>query len=136
MKTLAVAAAVLAALAACASPASRIKDKKDLFATYPPETQELIKKGEVAVGFTREMVELALGRPDRRYTGTSEAGTNETWAWGSNGGSGVGLSIGAGSVGPTIFGGGVVIGGSPPPEDRMRVVFRDGKVSSIEKRER
>lgn len=131
------AAAALAALAACSTPASRIKDKREVFASYPAEIQEKIKRGEAAVGFTYEQVELAMGRPDRRYSGSSEQGSTETWVWtGGGGGTGVGLSVGAGSVGPTIFGGGITIGGAPAPDERARVVFRDGRAVSVERRER
>lgn len=126
----------VAALTACSTPASRIKEKRDVFASYPPETQEKIKAGKVDVGFTPEMVELALGRPSMRYTSTTESGAAETWVYGGGGGrTGVGLSVGAGSWGSGV-GGGITIGGSPRGGDeRERVVFRDGRVVSYERRE-
>jgi len=134
MKLLAALCVVL--LAACSTPASRIKHKKEAFAAYPPEVQQKIKAGRVDVGFTPEMVELALGRPDMRYTSTTEGGSTETWVWGGGGGrTGVGLSVGAGSWGSGV-GGGITIGGSPRASDeRERVVFKDGKVASFERRE-
>jgi hypothetical protein len=134
MRTLLV--ALLSVLAACSGPASRIREKKDVFAAYPADVQEKIKAGRVDVGFTYEQVELALGRPDMRYTSTSEGGTSETWVYGgAPSHTGVGVTLGAGNWGSGV-GGGITIGGSPRAADeRERVIFKDGRVSSFEKRE-
>src|SRR5262245_45566136 len=72
-------AAVLALFAGCSTPESRIRQNPQLFAQLTPEDQELIRKGKVAVGFTGEMVRLALGEPDRFTTRESEAGSREIW---------------------------------------------------------
>jgi hypothetical protein len=58
-------ALLAAALAACGSPHTRIKKNQQLFDTYPSSTQELIRAGQVEVGFTMEQTRMALGRPDR-----------------------------------------------------------------------
>jgi outer membrane protein assembly factor BamE (lipoprotein component of BamABCDE complex) len=71
----------LAFLAGCATPEARIKKNPEIFAQLSPGDQELIRQGKVAVGFTKEMVKLALGEPDRVYTRTDATGSGETWSY-------------------------------------------------------
>jgi hypothetical protein len=63
----------------CSTPETRIKKNPELFAQLAPEQQEMIRKGQVAVGFNAEMVRLALGEPDRYTTRTDQDGTSEVW---------------------------------------------------------
>jgi hypothetical protein len=72
-----IAAAVL--LSSCSTPESRIRENPELFAQLSPQDQDLIRHGKVAVGFTAEMVRLALGEPDRLTTRTTGNGTSEVW---------------------------------------------------------
>ncbi len=65
----------------CNTPDARIKQNQELFSQLPPQDQDLIKQGKVAVGFTPDEVKLAVGDPDRIYTRTDASGTNETWAY-------------------------------------------------------
>ncbi|HEY1848800.1 MAG TPA: hypothetical protein VGG37_06325 [Opitutaceae bacterium] len=66
-------------LAACDSPESRIKDSPAAFARLNPDQQELVKKGQIAVGFDMDAVKLALGDPTRIVTRTTSAGQHEVW---------------------------------------------------------
>lgn len=66
-------------LTSCATPGSRIRQNPALFAQLSPQDQDLIRQGRVAVGFTGEMVRLALGEPDRFTTRTTPNGTGEVW---------------------------------------------------------
>ena len=51
-------------LAGCASAqASRIREKPTVFQSLTPRQQKQIKAGHVRVGFTTDMVYLALGKP-------------------------------------------------------------------------
>jgi hypothetical protein len=69
-------------LAGCVStPASRIKKNAALFGSFPAEAQALIEKGEVAIGFTPEMVEMSKDKPNRKYDRTTSAGTIEVWSY-------------------------------------------------------
>ncbi len=68
-------------LAACATPAARIKRNQALFDSLPATEQALIREGKVAIGFTPDMVRLALGSPDRRWLRTDAAGQTEVWAY-------------------------------------------------------
>lgn len=72
---------VAALLSGCATPASRIRENPELFARLLPAQQELIRKGEVALGFTAEMVRLALGEPDRFTERTGSDGVSEVWSY-------------------------------------------------------
>lgn len=122
---------------ACATPVSRIRRNKEKFAAYPPEVREGIRAGNAAVGFTPEMVLMALGEPDRKYTQSTANGSTDAWVYADTA-SGVGVGIGMGSgSGSTVFGGGVSVGGSPQRlHERVRVVFKGDQVISVEKRER
>lgn len=68
-------------LAGCATPDSRIKKNQALFDSLPTEAQEQIREGQVALGFTPEMVKLAVGEPDRRAIRTDAAGRTEVWSY-------------------------------------------------------
>jgi outer membrane protein assembly factor BamE (lipoprotein component of BamABCDE complex) len=73
------AAAAVLITSSCSTPESRIRENPALFAQLTPQDQELIRRGRVGVGFTAEMVRLALGEPDRLTTRTSGTGTSEVW---------------------------------------------------------
>ena len=76
-----VACAALVWAVGCATPEARIKRNPELFAQLSPNDQQLIREGKVALGFTPEMVRLALGDPDRISTRTDANGTSETWSY-------------------------------------------------------
>lgn len=72
---------LLAFIAGCASPESRIKQNPDMFASFPPDIQVNVKQGKIDVGYTKDMVFIALGSPDRKYVRTTSAGQSEVWAY-------------------------------------------------------
>lgn len=76
-----VAAAVVVVLAAagCNSTAARIRANPALFDSLDAVTQRAIRRGEVRLGFTPEMVQLALGQPT--LTAGGMAGTEEDSTW-------------------------------------------------------
>src|SRR5688500_2094501 len=71
----------LVCVAACASTGARIKSNQATFDALPAATQAKIREGKVDVGFTQTMVVMALGKPDRQYTRTTQAGQSEVWAY-------------------------------------------------------
>ena len=73
--------ATIALLAGCATPQTRIAENRTLYDSLPAESQELIQEGRVAVGFSPDMVRLALGEPDRVYSRTDNSGKSESWAY-------------------------------------------------------
>ena len=72
---------VAVGLAGCATPEARIEKNPEIFARLTPSQQEMIKKGQVGVGFDQEMVKLALGEADRVLARTDKAGTSEVWSY-------------------------------------------------------
>lgn len=63
----------------CSTTESRIRQNPELFSQLSAEQQELIRRGQVAVGFNAEMVRLALGEPDRFTTRKDQDGMGEVW---------------------------------------------------------
>ena len=72
---------LLGLLAGCATPDARIKRNRALFDALPAESQALIKEGKVAIGFTPDMVRLAVGDPDQRWVRTDAKGQTEMWSY-------------------------------------------------------
>lgn len=122
-------------LTACATPQSRIERDPAAFAALTTAQQERVKKGEVAVGFDEAAVRLALGEPDRIIERETSEGISQAWVY---------YAIAADS-----YNAGYCAPGFPyysyryycPPiivtptqyQERMRLVFKDGKVSSVER---
>jgi hypothetical protein len=69
------------ALAGCSTVGSRIKEHATEFNQLDPETQTKIRQGTVAVGFTPNMVYMALGAPDAKRHRLSRGGSTETWIY-------------------------------------------------------
>ena len=72
-------AAGLIWLTGCETPESRIRQSPDLFSHLSPDQQQAIREGRVGVGFTPEMVKLALGDQDRVRIRTDATGRSEIW---------------------------------------------------------
>lgn len=58
----------------------RIDDNRSLFDSLPAESQQQIRRGEIALGFTPEMVRLAWGAADQVFTRVSD--NRKTTVWG------------------------------------------------------
>jgi hypothetical protein len=68
-------------LAGCATPDARIRENQALFDSLPAEAQAQIREGRVALGFTPQMVGLAVGEPDRRAVRTDATGRTVVWTY-------------------------------------------------------
>ena len=128
---------LIAMLGACSTPQSRIGSNRPLFEKFPSEVQEKIRAGRVDLGFTPEMVRMALGEPARQLTRKTETGETEVWIY-SDDRPQFSFGFGVGSGGRH---GGVGLGmetntGGYEPDERARVEFRDGQVERIEFRKR
>lgn len=141
-------------LAACSTPASRIKSHPDIFAQADTEQQAMIRGGQIALGFPPEWVKLALGEPDRITERTDAQGTETVWHYtdietvGGYGAFAYGYPDPFGYPPPYSAGYGPWWYGPPYPglaagyypggaaqieSDRLRVTFRAGKVAAIER---
>lgn len=125
---------VVALLGGCAStPDTRIANNRASFDSLPAEAQQKIRAGQVAVGFTPEMVRLALGEPDRVFTRHSDRGDTEVWGY-RNRGPRFSIGLGVGTFGRhSAVGGGLGVStGGYDPEEKIRVEFREGRVTAVD----
>jgi hypothetical protein len=122
-----------AALAACSTIDSRIGRQQELFDSYPPNVQQNIRNGVIEVGYTPEMVVMALGEPDRKVEMQTQEGVAEVWTYRKSvPGFGVGMGSG-GYVGSGVgIGTGVTVGEPARSEDRAVVEFWEGRVSRFQ----
>jgi hypothetical protein len=125
---------LLLLVASCASVDSRVSDHQAAFDTWPADVQEKVRAGKVEMGFTQEMVEVALGKPDRVSSRTTDRGQADVWIYHESAPKfSVGLGFGS-SRGSTGMGAGVRVGDDFRDDENMRVVFEGGKVTAIETR--
>lgn len=123
-------------LAACSSTKNqRISQNEALFNTYTPAERQMIRTGQVAVGFDQDMVRMALGDPSRETAVDTAAGKQIVWEYRQlkpTLGIGVGGGIGTGGSGVGI---GTGVGVSPNRTNLLkRVVFdrQTGEVARVE----
>lgn len=81
MKKMLVVALAALCLAGCQSPEQRIKQNPELFASFAPEVQDSVRAGKIDVGYSKDMVYIALGKPNRQYTRKTADGTTEVWSY-------------------------------------------------------
>ena len=81
MKTLSILAALGFALlvSSCSTVDNRIKEKSAVFASLDPQAQARLKQGMIDVGYTMDMVYIALGKPDEVRDKTTAKGRETTW---------------------------------------------------------
>jgi len=72
---------LLGGLTACSTPQRRIQKNPELFAGFAPEEQDLIRAGQVELGFSPDMVRLARGNPSRRSLRITPDGEIEVWRY-------------------------------------------------------
>lgn len=65
----------------CATPARRIKKNPDMYAKYDAATQQMIQQGRIDIGFDRDAVYLALGHPGRVTRRVAIDGEQEIWIY-------------------------------------------------------
>ncbi|MEO6874856.1 MAG: hypothetical protein ABI222_08540 [Opitutaceae bacterium] len=130
-----VAGLVFALVAGCSTTDSRVSGHQALFNTWPADVQQRVRAGQVAVGFTPDMVQVALGNADRTYSRTTEKGTSEVWVYEDHSPRfSVGLGVG-GVSGSSAVGAGVRVGDDGwRNNEKLRVIFEGGRVVAIESR--
>jgi hypothetical protein len=68
-------------LSACSTIDSRINEKSSVFYNLDADARSKIAHGDVSLGFTPDMVYMALGNPDVKRQRTTADGTAETWIY-------------------------------------------------------
>ena len=127
------AAAIL--LSACAiTPTQRIERNRAAFDALPAEQQQKAREGTVGIGFDPAAVRIAYGEPDRIVERETAEGNSEVWVYYAAV-SGLGSSAycgpGVGYYGYNYYCRPVI---APTQyEERSRIVFKDGKVSALER---
>ncbi len=125
--------AALALLTACSTPESRIADKRGVYDQYPAAVQQKIRAGQVDVGFTKDMVLMSLGEPDRQFTRKTEAGDTEVWGYHDHTPRfSFGFGVGSGGRHSAVGGGIAMSSGGYDPEERIRIEFREGRVTTVD----
>jgi hypothetical protein len=122
-------------LAACSTPESRIAGRQAIFDSYPPDVKQKIRAGHIDIGFTPDMVRIALGEPDRVATRQTETGGIEVWGYRDPAPRfSFGIGLGTGGYHSGAAGGVAVSTGNNnySSDEKMRVEFRAGLVSAIE----
>ena len=122
-------------LGGCAStPQDRIGQNRAIYEKFPADVQRKISAGQVDVGFTPDMVALALGKPDRKFTRADAGGQSEVWVYVKQQPQfSFGIGVGGGSYHSGVATGLGVSTSTNSGDEFMRVVFNDGRVSAVEK---
>lgn len=68
-------------LAGCSTVENRIEEKAAVFNALPSDTQARIKQGLVDVGYTEDMVYIAMGKADRVIERASSGGNETVWIY-------------------------------------------------------
>jgi hypothetical protein len=74
-------AATFGFLTGCQTVEDRIKEKPEVFASVDAATQDKIKQGIIELGYTEDMVYLALGKADQKRESVTAAGKSTTWVY-------------------------------------------------------
>jgi hypothetical protein len=83
MKTMlsVLAASLLLALTGCNTLNHRIHEKAAVYYALDAATQDQIRQGQVGIGYTPDMVYIALGEPTRRVSHLASDGSHDTWIY-------------------------------------------------------
>jgi hypothetical protein len=134
--------AALLLVAGCQSVDDRIKEKPDVYAQLDRPTQDKIKQGIIDLGYTQDMVYLALGDPDEKRAKYDANERSATWVYNTyyeryNGTSFMGYYRQV-YYDPYVKTYRVYYRPAyadtyvSEKEERIRVVFNDGRVTAIE----
>lgn len=73
--------ALLFIAAGCQTIDRRIEENAELFATFEPEVQRMIRDGEIDLGYTPDMVAIAWGEPDVKQVLRSRETQRDVWTY-------------------------------------------------------
>lgn len=75
--------AALLGLAGCSTFEKRAEQKADVYTRLDAATQGKLKQGLVEIGYSPDMVYIALGSPDQRNETVTTQGRKEIWIYNS-----------------------------------------------------
>jgi hypothetical protein len=127
-------AAFLLVCLSCSTTGSRIEEHQQAFDTWPEHVQQNLRNGVIQVGYTPEMVFIAMGEPSRKVDVVTGEVAAQVWTW-SRRRPGVGVSLGGwNAVGPNFgIGSGMSVVESSRRDDVAVVEFRRGVVHRFER---
>jgi hypothetical protein len=73
--------ALVSLLSGCSTIASRIEEKAAVYDNLDPQVQAMIRQGRVELGYTPEMVYMALGHPDEHSEHVTTEGRQAIWIY-------------------------------------------------------
>lgn len=142
MKTRFLITLLLLSLAGCSTFEKRAEEKATIFAALGADAQEKLRQGIVEIGYTPDMVYIALGSPDSKSERTTVDGSDMTWIYSAyyseyRGTSNVGyrriVDYNPVTKSYIVYYEPVQVDHyEERVEDRIRITFRDGKVAVIE----
>lgn len=142
-KLLFILVAAVLVLGGCSTIDNRIQEKAAVFGSFDAETQARLKRGAIRVGDTFDMVYIAVGHPDRVREKTTSNSTEVTWAYTAQYEEYEGRRfVGYERRAYVDRRDGVIRSAYRPvaadvystyTDEYLRIVFRDGKVISIER---
>jgi hypothetical protein len=133
---------ILGLFSGCQTVDDRIREKPAVFANVDPATQDKIKQGIIDIGYSEDMVYLALGKPDQKRESVTADNRRVTWIYNTyyqryDGSQFAGYSrrvyfdpylkayrVYYHPVYADVY--------SNETEERIRIVFKDGKATVIE----
>lgn len=143
MKTRLIFTLLLLTTFGCSTFEKRAEDNAELFASLDAETQDKLRQGMVEVGYTPDMVFIALGAPDSRSERITAESREKIWIY---------STYYTEYTGTDTVGYQRIVNYDPTTksyfvhyepvrvdhyqnrtEDRIRITFRDDKVAVIEK---
>ncbi|WP_152032595.1 hypothetical protein [Ereboglobus luteus] len=68
-------------MAGCSTVDSRIKEKQSVFDSLTPTEQANVRQGIIGVGYTPDMVYMAMGKADKVKSRVTPKGTVTTWIY-------------------------------------------------------
>jgi hypothetical protein len=75
------AASVCAGLLGCGTPRHRADKYPALYTSLPADVQANVRQGRIDLGYPKDAVFIALGKPDREYLRVTDAGMTELWSY-------------------------------------------------------
>jgi hypothetical protein len=68
-------------LSSCETPQDRISQRPEVYNALSPRDKDLVSRGEIREGMSRDAVYLAWGAPNQRGPGRHRGSSTETWIY-------------------------------------------------------